>query len=65
MKAECELYGAFSDLIPAEAADTEAGLQRGRARQGLLPDFLIEVPSPTGIPESRLAELKVIGAVET
>ena len=65
MKAECELFGAFCDLIPHEATETEAGLQRGRARQGLLPDFLFEIPSSTGLPESRLAELEVIGAVQT
>ena len=35
----------------------------GRGRQGLLPDFKMEIPSPTGEPIQRLAELKIIGAV--
>ena len=38
-------------------------MQRGRGRQGLLPDFRLQLPSPAGEPEYRLAELKMIGAV--
>ena len=64
LRAECEVYGMFRDLIPVEALGQEEGLQRGRGRQGLLPDFRLELPSPAGEPELRLAELKMIGAVE-
>ena len=62
-RAECEVYGLFRDLIPVEALGEEEELQRGRGRQGLLPDFRLEIPSPAGEPEYRLAELKMIGAV--
>ena len=64
LRAECEVYGLFRDLIPVEALGQEEELQRGRGRQGLLPDFRLELPSPAGEPEYRLAELKMIGAVE-
>ena len=33
---DCEVYGLFADLIPAQGEDWEWG----RARQGLIPDFL-------------------------
>ena len=57
------MYGLFKDLIPAEALENEVELERGRGRQGLLPDFKMEIPSPAGEPIQRLAELKIIGAV--
>ena len=60
--AECEVYGIFKDLI-VQALEQEAQLERGRGRQGLLPDFRLEIPSPAGEPSQRLAELKLIGAV--
>ena len=63
IRAECEVYGLFKDLIPHQALEEEGCLERGRGRQGLLPDFKIEVPTPDGEPTERLAELKVIGAV--
>ena len=63
LRAECEVYGLFRDLILVEALGEEEDLQRGRGRQGLLPDFRLEIPSPAGEPEYRLAELKMIGAV--
>jgi hypothetical protein len=50
--------------ISAHNLGQEEDLQRGRGRQGLLPDFRLELPSPAGEPELRLAELKMIGAVE-
>lgn len=46
-----------------EALENEVELERGRGRQGLLPDFKMEIPSPAGEPIQRLAELKIIGAV--
>ena len=64
VRAECEVFGAFRDLIPVDALQQGEGeLQRGRGRQGLLPDFRIEMPSPVGEPSLKLAELKCIGAV--
>ena len=43
--------------------ENEVELERGRGRQGLLPDFKMEIPSPAGEPIQILAELKIIGAV--
>ena len=64
LRVECEVFGAFRDLIPLQALEQEnEGLQRGRGRQGLHPDFRIELPSAQGEPQVRLAELKMIGAV--
>ena len=63
--AECEFYGIFRDLIPVQALDQEEELESGRGRQRLLPDFRLELPSSTGEPQYRLAELKMIGAVPT
>ena len=65
LTAECEVFGLFKDLIPVEALGREDDLERGRGRQGLLPDFMLEMPTPIGIPANSLAELKVIGAVES
>ena len=63
IRAECEVYGIFRDLIPVQALEQENSLERGRGRQGLLPDFRLEIPSPAGEPIQRLAELKMLGAV--
>ena len=38
IRAECEVYGLFKHLIPDKALDDESSLERGRGRQGLLPD---------------------------
>ena len=46
IRAECEVYGLFRDLIPVEALAAEEDLQSGRGRHGLLPDFRIEIPTP-------------------
>ena len=63
IRAECEVFGAFRNLIPVQALEHEQeGLQRGRGRQGLLPDFRIELPTPLGQSTYQLAELKFIGA---
>ena len=59
------MFGVFKDLIPSEALEVEGELQRGQGWQGLLPDFRLELPSPIGQPQFQLAELKIIGAVET
>jgi hypothetical protein len=58
------VFGMFRNIIPVEALSEEEGLERGRGRQGLLPDFRLELPSPAVEPELRLAELKICGAVK-
>ena len=47
----------FADLIPAEGED----LHWGRARQALIPDLRLQIPTPNG-PTDSLAELKCISA---
>ena len=58
----CEVWGLFSHLIPNKALSRIEG---GRKRQGLVPDFRLEMPSGTGGTEYRLAELKVISCCDT
>ena len=58
----CEVWGLFSHLIPNEALSR---LEGGRKRQGLVPDFRIEMPCATGGSTFQLAELKVISCCET
>ena len=65
IRADCEVYGLFKHLIPDKALEEESSLERGRGRQGLLPDFKMEVPTPAGEKVERLAELKILGAVPT
>ena len=57
MPATCEVFGLFSHLIPQEGLNR---LERGRARQGMVPDFMLGISDPTGSKVNRLAELKVI-----
>ena len=56
---DCEVYGQFSDLLPASVTEEGGELQWGRARQGCVPDFKFLINTPAG-PESSLAELKVL-----
>ena len=58
---DCEVYGLFSDLLPADLQQEGGELQWGRSRQGAVPDFKILMPTPEG-PTPRLAELKCINA---
>ena len=59
---DCEVFGLFADLIPAQAVNSRGeSLEWGRARQGLVPDFKIRLPTPEGLTD-HLAELKFIGA---
>ena len=44
---------------------SSSSFQQGRGRQGLLPDFKLELPTPEGDHEIKLEELKVIGAVDS
>ena len=58
---DCEVFGKFSDLLPAALLEIGGELQYGRQRQGKIPDFQITFPTPEG-PLPRLAELKVVSA---
>ena len=46
IRAECEVYGLFKDKIPVQALEQEQALQRGRGRQGLLPDYHLQLGNP-------------------
>ena len=61
---DCEVFGLFGDLLPAELLEEGGELQWGRARQGKVPDFKFIHQTPTG-PRPSLAELKVISAGKT
>ena len=39
VRAECEVFNAFADAIPQQGLTR---LERGRRRQGLVPDFKLE-----------------------
>ena len=57
MPFQCEVFNLFAHLIPQQ------GLSRtesGRKRQGLVPDFLLELDGERGQKKDELAELKVI-----
>ena len=58
---DVEVYGLFAHLLPAVLMEQGGDLQWARARQGLVPDFRIRLPTPQG-PQDSLAELKVISA---
>ena len=61
LPVDCEVYGLFSDLLPAAAEEVGGELEWGRARQGLVPDFRMRLPTPEGNNDC-LAELKFISA---
>ena len=73
LRVECEVFGAFRDLIPVQAMEQEEDLRPGRKRAGLLPDFSMDLPEPgaqdghaaLGNIRKTLAEVKVIGAVKS
>ena len=58
---DCEVFGIFRDLIPAEEFGEGGSLQHCRQRNGLCPDFKIKIPTPDG-PRLSLGELKFISA---
>ena len=62
LPATVEVFGLFSDLIPAQALSR---IEKGRKRQGMVPDFRLQMPHPTGGNTFQLAELKVISCCET
>ena len=61
---DCEVFGLFSTLLPANLMQEGGELQWGRARQGVIPDFKQMSNTPEG-PVSSLAELKVLNCGET
>ena len=64
ISADCEVYGLFSNLLPAALTEEGGELQMARARQGKVPDFRFRLPTPDG-PKNCLAELKCISAGKT
>ena len=64
VQVDWEVYGVFSDLLPAAAQEEGGEFQWGRARQGQVPGFRFTLPTQNG-PVSSLAELKVIGCGKT
>ena len=58
---DCEVFGLFRDLIPAQLAGPGGELQFARQRNGLCPDFKLRLPSADG-PRDTLGELKFISA---
>ena len=62
--SDCEVYGLFSNLLPAALTEVGGELHMAQARQGKVPDFRFLLPTPDG-PNNCLAELKVISAGKT
>ena len=58
---DCEVFGLFRDLIPAQLAGPGGELQHARQRNGLCPDFKLRLQSAEG-PRDTLGELKFISA---
>ena len=56
VRAECEMFSAFADAIPQQGLN---GMERGRRRQGLVPDFKLEGKRDG---EEILCELKTMSA---
>ena len=61
LPVDCEVYGLFSDLLPAAAEGHGGDLEWGRSRQGLIPDYRLRLPTPEGNNDC-LAELKFVSA---
>ena len=57
MPFQCEVFNLFAHLIPQQGLSR---MERGRKRQGLVPDFLLELDGERGQKNDELAELKVI-----
>ena len=61
---DCEVFGLFRDLIPAEEMEEGGTLGYCRQRNGLCPDFKLRLPTGDG-PRDCLGELKFISAGAT
>ena len=57
MPFQCEVFNMFAHLIPQQGLSR---MERGRKRQGLVPDFMLELEGERGQKRDELAELKVI-----
>ena len=57
LQTECEPYGLFSQHVPQQPLNRLEGRQ---ARQVLRPDFLFNLPSTSGVRESRVADIKTV-----
>ena len=62
LPVRCEVFGLFSHLIPQAGLNR---LERGRKRQGLVPDFQLGLIDERGEEKLVLAELKVISCCPT
>ena len=58
MPAQCEVFGLFAGVIPQAGL---ARMERGRKRQGIIPDF--QLPGGGGESNSCLADLKFITGI--
>ena len=61
---DCEVFGLFRDLIPAQLMEEGGELGYCRQRNGLCPDFKLRLQTPEG-PSDCLGELKIISAGAT
>ena len=59
---QCEVFNLFAHLIPQEGLSR---IERGRKRQGLVPDFMLEITNGRGDKRKELAELKCISCCPT
>ena len=59
---QCEVFNLFAHLIPQEGLSR---IERGRKRQGLVPDFMLEITCERGDKRKELAELKCISCYPT
>ena len=57
MPYQSEVFNLFSPLIPQEGLSR---IEHGRKRQGLVPDYLLEITKERGQKQLELAELKVM-----
>ena len=57
-----EVWGLFSHLISAEALTR---MEKGRKRQAIVPDIILEMPIPTGRTSHQLRELKVFSCCQS
>ena len=61
---DCEVFGLFQDLIPAQLLEEGGELEHSRQRLGLCPDFKLRLSTTDG-PRDCLGELKFISAGAT
>ena len=62
IQAECEVFNLFAREIPQEGLSR---IEKGRARQTMVPDFKIMIPTQEGRTEPKLYEMKVIFSCPT